>query len=150
MANDTVVVRPAGLSDLDAMIEMERLFPSDRMSRRAMARHLRSGTAWVGVADRGGEPLGYAMLLFRRDRPWARLYSIVVLSRARGQGIAGALMDAAEGEVRRRGLSELRLEVRADNTGAIALYDGRGYARVGVLPRYYTDLSDALRLARRW
>jgi [ribosomal protein S18]-alanine N-acetyltransferase len=150
VANDPVVVRPAATTDLDAMIELERVFPSDRMSRRAMARHLRSGSAWVGVADRGGELVAYAMVLFRRDRPWGRLYSIVVDPRVRGQGIAGMLITAAEDEARRRGMAELRLEVRADNAAALAVYVRHGYAKIGSLPRYYSDLADGVRLARRW
>jgi ribosomal-protein-alanine N-acetyltransferase len=150
VAHEGVVVRPATMADLDGMVELERSFPSDRMSRRAMARHLRGGTAWLGVAVRGDECLGYAMVLFRRDRTWARLYSIVVSAAARGKGIAGLLMEAAEGEARGRGMSELRLEVRADNTSAISMYRRRGYATLESLPAYYTDLSDGIRLLRRW
>jgi ribosomal protein S18 acetylase RimI-like enzyme len=38
--------------------------------------------------------------------------------------------------------------VRQDNPAAIALYESRGYARIGVRKAYYEDGADAWRYAR--
>ncbi|MCF8997840.1 ribosomal-protein-alanine acetyltransferase, partial [Pseudomonas carnis] len=42
----------------------------------------------------------------------------------------------------------LRLEVRTDNPGALALYERNGYRRFAVVDDYYQDHSDALRLEK--
>ncbi len=43
----------------------------------------------------------------------------------------------------------MRLEVREDNTGAIALYRRLGYRQFGTYRDYYEDHGDALRFERR-
>lgn len=49
------------------------------------------------------------------------------------------LMTAAHDWARSRGGTVAHLEVRAGNAGAIALYEGLGYRRVGIRKGYYED-----------
>lgn len=54
------------------------------------------------------------------------------------------LMRAAHDWARAKGGTVAHLEVRAGNAGAIALYHGLGYRRVGIRKAYYEDnLEDA-------
>ena len=58
-------------------------------------------------------------------------------------------MRAAESYAARRGCRALRLEVRKDNSAAIALYQERGFRPFGEYPDYYEDGAAASRLEKR-
>ncbi|AFC84813.1 acetyltransferase [Frateuria aurantia DSM 6220] len=145
--SDVVRVRRASESDLDALMAIEEAsFASDRMRRRQYQRHLQSDTARVLVASAGqGQVLGSAVLFLRRGSELARLYSLATLPAARGQGVAGHLLQAAEHAGVLAGARRLRLEVRSDNPVAIHLYQQHGYRRIGHCPAYYADGCDAWR-----
>lgn len=63
-------------------------------------------------------------------------------------GLGRRLMQDAARVARLRGADRLRLEVRADNEAAIALYESLGYRTFGRHPGYYDDGMDALRMER--
>jgi GNAT superfamily N-acetyltransferase len=54
----------------------------------------------------------------------------------RGQGIAAALMARVEADARQAGATRVFLRTAHDNTGAQALYEGRGYVHDEVFRRY--------------
>ncbi|HET8898584.1 MAG TPA: N-acetyltransferase [Rhodanobacteraceae bacterium] len=138
-------VRRAAAVDEEALCTLEqRVFCGDRLSRAQFRRHLDSDTALVLVSTDHGKLLGDAVLFFRRGSTVVRLYSLVAAPEARGRGVGRALLAAAERHARRRG-RELRLEVRVDNTAAIALYESAGYQRFGQRAAYYEDGCDAWR-----
>ncbi|UGB38105.1 GNAT family N-acetyltransferase [Frateuria soli] len=140
-------VRPATVSDLDALVALElHAFRGDRMSRAQYRRHLASPRATVLVADTPGEGLlGSALVFFRTGSSRARLYSIATAAAARGRGIGASLLAAAEDAARARGCRALRLEVRMDNIAAMALYERAGYRRIGSYAGYYEDGEGAWR-----
>lgn len=140
-------VRAARASDAAAILQLEALFPSDRMSLRSVRRFLRVDTARVFVAEQASCILGNLVLLFRRGSPAVRIYSVVVDPAARGLGLGHRLVEGAEREARRRGLRRVTLEVRADNLAARGLYASRGYVVARELPAYYDDGADGLRLS---
>ncbi|MET0481388.1 MAG: ribosomal-protein-alanine acetyltransferase, partial [Aestuariivirgaceae bacterium] len=85
-------IRSGAAGDLPRLVEIEDgAFAGDRLSRRALARHLQSPTAVLLVAaappDRA---VAYALLLFRAGARRARLYSLAVDPEARGGGGGGA------------------------------------------------------------
>ncbi len=142
-----VRVRVATLADAAAMLQLETLFPSDRMSVRSIRRFIAAPGARVLVAVRGTDLLGNLVLLLRANSRKARIYSVVVSPQARGLGIGNRLVEAAERAAKREGRSAVTLEVRGDNTAAQALYAKRGYVEERRLPAYYDDGADGLRLA---
>ena len=73
------------------------------------------------------------------DLAW--IATICVLPEYRRQGIASALLDECE---TRLDVARIRLSVRLGNAGAIQLYEGFGYRRVDIWPKYYQDGADAL------
>ena len=85
-----VRVRKAERGDLDVLMELEqRVFATDRLSRRSFRHFLSSPGARVIVAEENGSGLaGYAIVLFRPRSAAARLYSIAVDADMRGRGIA--------------------------------------------------------------
>ncbi|MEX1147348.1 MAG: peptidase C39 family protein, partial [Sphingomonadales bacterium] len=143
-------VRPADMEDLDALVALEdAVFDNDRLSRRSFRRLLASPTAQVLVAKDGAALTGYALLLFRNGTAVARLYSIAISPEARGRGVGGGLMAAAEAAAFDHDCLFLRLEVRPDNAAAIKLYEEQGFRRFGRHLDYYVDHADALRYEKR-
>ncbi|MEZ5866820.1 MAG: hypothetical protein R3D25_23105 [Geminicoccaceae bacterium] len=51
-------MRPARAADLDRLVELEALFPGDRLSRRAMRHHLTSPNALLIVSAPAGRVQG--------------------------------------------------------------------------------------------
>jgi ribosomal-protein-alanine acetyltransferase len=144
-----VRIREAEPSDINELVELERAaFASDRLSRRQLRTLAASPSASLQVAERGGRPVGYVLVLTRRGSRTARLYSIAVAPAAAGSGLGSLLLRTAEEAARARGADELRLEVRADNISAIRLYQAHGYAAFGRREDYYQDGSPALRYSR--
>ncbi|GAB3032822.1 hypothetical protein GCM10027285_14520 [Oleiagrimonas citrea] len=140
-----VQIRPALDADLDALLALEeRSFNGDQLSRRQYRRHLRSATARLLVASHRELLIGSALLLFRQNSPAARLYSLAIDPAVRGQGLGRLLLDAVEQEAREHDCERVRLEVRADNAAAQALYERCGYTRCGQRTGYYEDGADAL------
>jgi [ribosomal protein S18]-alanine N-acetyltransferase len=141
-------LRPGRLSDLDALVDLERrLFNYDQMSRRSFRRLLSSRTADLIVAEQNGAFAGYALVLFRPRSRIARLYSIAAV--AAGHGIGPRLLAAAEDAARRRGCRVMRLEVHETNAAAIRRYEKSGYVARGRRLGYYTDGAHAQRFEKQ-
>ncbi|MEQ9449489.1 MAG: GNAT family N-acetyltransferase, partial [Rhodospirillaceae bacterium] len=145
----SVTVRAGRPSDLDALHDLETtVFTSDRLTRRALNRHLQSHAAKVLVAVGADSCLGYALVLFRKDSMAARLYSLAVDRNARGRGIGGMLLQAGNRAAKRRGRVQMRLEVRADNAAARKLYMDAGFRARLVIGDYYQDGMAAVRFEK--
>jgi ribosomal protein S18 acetylase RimI-like enzyme len=143
-------LRKATVADIDALVTLEHgAFVTDRMSRRSIARLIKSPTAEVIVAEDGAHLAGVVMVLFRPHSSVARLYSIAVAPHTIGRGVAVRLLQAAEQAALARGMRLMRLEVHESNHAAIKLYRKNGYHEFGQHRRYYEDGADALRFEKR-
>lgn len=140
--------RRARLRDLEALLALERDFPSDRLSRRSFRHFLTRGNAEVWVCTAGDRVIGDAVVLYRAASKAARLYSIVTDPKTRGRGVATVLLETVEAAARRRRVGRLCLEVRPDNVAARKLYEKFGYRLARRIKRFYEDGQDALRLER--
>ncbi len=144
------MIRAATLADLEPLLALERQsFSSDQISRRSFRHFLTRAHAQLRVYEDAEGVGGYALVLFHRGTVLARLYSLAVAGRLRGQGRGAALLQAAEQAAHEEGCLTIRLEVRSHNDAAIALYERAGYQRFALLPGYYEDASDALRFEKR-
>lgn len=89
------------------------------------------GGAVVLLAFEDHQPVGLALCLLGfssfRGRPLLNIHDLAVAPQARGRGVGRQLLRAVEAEARRRGCCKLTLEVRADNTRAMALYRQVGF-----------------------
>ena len=143
----TIRFRPARLTDLDTLLELEnRTFAYDQMSRRSFRRLIGAHSASLIVVERDGRFAGYALLFFRPNSRIARLYSIAVAQT--GHGLGPVLLAAAEEAARRRSCTLVRLEVHEANAGAIRRYRKSGYIFRGHRRGYYTDGADAQRFEK--
>jgi hypothetical protein len=76
------------------------------------------------------------------------LYSIAVDPAFRGMRLGERLLQTAEEVARNEDCVTMRLEIRRDNTSALALYRSAGYRVFGMHKDYYEDHMDALRLEK--
>jgi ribosomal-protein-alanine acetyltransferase len=145
------IIRPAVLDDLPRLVELEEsCFTTDRMSRRSFRHFLQQTQHCFLVAEnRQQQVTGYILVFLHQGTQLARLYSIAVDPACRGQGVARQLIRQAEQVCADAGRVAMRLEVRTDNTGAIALYQQLHYRTFGEYHDYYEDHADALRLQKR-
>jgi ribosomal-protein-alanine acetyltransferase len=145
-----ITLRHATHRDLDALLQLEdRCFAEDRLSRRSFRRFIDMPRDRLIVAERDGELLGYCLVLMSAATRMARIYSIAVSPAARGHGLGEKLVRQAEQEAAEADRIVMRLEVREDNNGAIALYRRLGYRQFGTYRDYYEDHGNALRFERR-
>ncbi len=141
--------RRAAEADVPAIMVLERsTFENDAWSERSMRREVAGEHCYYLVAFRAGSPEvieGYAGLLAPAGSTDGDIQTIAVAPGARRQGLGRALMLTMIGEARRRGVTAVFLEVRADNPGAQALYRMLGFEEIGVRPHYYQpDDVDAI------
>ena len=99
--------------------------PSHRLDGFLLARRVPSGAA--------GSPAGDLEVLL-----------MAVRESERRRGGASALLATALAAARRVGIGCVRLDVRASNATAIALYLRHGFAVRGRRPRYYEGREDAI------
>jgi ribosomal-protein-alanine N-acetyltransferase len=143
-------IRHGTPADLDALCWLEnKVFETDRMSRRSLRRLLAAPSAVVLVAQSAAGIAGAALVLFRTDSAIARLYSLAVAPHHTGRGVASTLLAAAAKAARKRQCAVLRLEVHEKNLGAIKCYRKAGFHEFGRHLRYYEDKGHALRFEKR-
>ncbi len=147
--NHSLTIRRATLEDMEVLLELEQLFPGDKIKKSSFRHFLTRAKADVWLAEENGIVLGDAVVLYHQGSQSARLYSVVVSPKVRGKGVGAKLLVRCEKAAKKRGCITLRLEVREDNDAAINLYRTRGYDLIGRIDGYYEDGGTALRMQKR-
>jgi ribosomal-protein-alanine acetyltransferase len=141
-------LRRAGVADLDAIMELETgIFGTDAWSAENMRAELAAAHTWYLVAERLSDDGidGYAGLSAPRGARDGDIQTIAVAEPARNQGLGRTLVQALVAEARKRGASQVFLEVRADNRGAQHLYETLGFVAIAERIGYYQpDNVDAI------
>lgn len=148
IATQPLTIRRATLEDMEVLLELEQLFPGDRIKKSSFRYFLTRAKADVWVVEEHGQVLGDAVVLYRQGSRSARLYSVVVSPKARGKGVGAKLLTHCEEAAKERGCTTLRLEVREDNDAAINLYCTRSYNPIRRVDDYYEDGGTALRMRK--
>lgn len=94
-------------------------------------------SACIGESE--GRILVYGVLMLAPGE--AQLLNLSVVPDARRRGLGRALLRRFIDDGARLGAVQLFLEVRSSNTGAIALYEAEGFARVARRKAYYPGKS---------
>ena len=144
------VIRRATVADAPALAELEeRIFSGDRLSLRQFRYHARHPRNALVIVDAPGHPIaGYGLLFLPANRASGRIYSLCIHPECRGQGLARLVCAELETLARGQGCTAIRLEVRADNCPAAALYASLGYVTIRQLPGYYEDGGDGQRMEK--
>ena len=137
-------------ADLDAVLALEAaLFGDEAWSRAMLAGELSQQPAsrHYLVAEGAAGIFGYAGLLAAGGQ--ADVLTIAVAASRWGHGVGTRLLSALVAEARRRGCTEMFLEVRADNVRAQRLYQWWGFAQIGLRRGYYQPSgTDAIVMRR--
>jgi ribosomal protein S18 acetylase RimI-like enzyme len=142
----SINIREGRPRDLEAIARLENeSFETDRVSRRSLREFLRAPHRPLIAATIDDEVAGYVLVSLRKGARALRIYSLAVGARFARRGVGRALLQAAEAYGRRHRREAITLEVRYDNAGAIALYEGCGFRQFGEHARYYADGATALR-----
>lgn len=96
---------------------------------------LLDGIGVFGFVVRDEDPAG--VLICRTIAGESEILTVGVAPWARRRGVGQALMTAAIGIARETGAQAMFLEVDVGNAGAVALYEGLGFARAGLRRDYY-------------
>ncbi|MDO5627210.1 MAG: ribosomal protein S18-alanine N-acetyltransferase [Mobilicoccus sp.] len=122
--------------DIPRLADLEReLFADDAWSAQSWWAELAERPRREYVVLDDGDVLGYAGL--DHGGEVADIMTIAVAPHARGRGLGRVLLDALFDAARRGGESHVMLEVRADNSAALALYEQAGFVTLTTRPRYY-------------
>jgi ribosomal-protein-alanine N-acetyltransferase len=125
--------------DVEALVALEQASQPLPWSEQALRDELTHPDAIVlGLTD-GQGLVGYVALRTVVDELW--ILNIAVHPRARRQGHAGMLMEAARAHTVRTAGSSLWLEVREGNAAARALYLRHGLTVRGRRPNYYPPVT---------
>ncbi|MCC5880717.1 MAG: peptidase C39 family protein [Idiomarina sp.] len=144
-------IRLATLDDVPALAALEaKSFPYDAMSARSFRRFIKLGEAEVWVLQSDASMLtGYAIMLYRQATKLARLYSFAINHPQRRQGFGSQLLKHMEQLAQDEHSLFMRLEVKADDAGALKFFHHRGYQDVGLKTEFFDDHSDALVLQKQ-
>jgi len=144
---DRVVITGVSLSDLPALLEIDRYAP-DPWDESSFRYELTDNKVarYVGARLLGGrgehELVGFAGVWILEDE--AHVSTIAVSPDYRGIKIGTRLFLALVEIAQKEGCRFLTLEVRSDNEEAIALYRRFGFVMAGRRARYYDADCDAL------
>lgn len=144
---------PAGIVHAELLAGMHKVCFAEPWSATSMAEVLAlAGTEGLIAVDGGslvpgaGPPGPAGLVLWRRIFDEAEILTICVLPPWRRVGLGARLLEAAAGSSARGGATTMFLEVAADNSAAIALYQSHGFTRIGVRKGYYGGV-DALTMS---
>lgn len=142
-------VAPLQEAMLDACAEIAATAP-DPWSRAGLASALADNQAhpcFVLLAGSGGPVVGFAC--FSLVCNLSDLMLLVIHPQWRRQGAALALLQHSFAVLAAAGCVQCLLEVRASNSGAIALYQRLGFQNMGVRPHMYQNPpEDGLLMAK--
>lgn len=135
-----LLVEPAVLSDLGALLEIERASFSSPWTEKMLRAEIEGNPFARFVLarrTRDREILGYVCYWVVFDE--LRIMNLAVAPPARRRGIARMLVGRALAEGRAEGVRRVLLEVRASNAPALSLYGRFGFERTALRRNYYSD-----------
>lgn len=150
-----MAVRELEPRDVDAVVAIQAASPEIAQWSRLDYERVEAGemVGWVAERIAGGESFEPAVVGFvvaRNIPPEVEILNIAVLPQARKHGVGSDLFDRAIEWARAEGATQVMLEVRAGNDGALRLYHRRNFQIVGRRPRYYSNpVDDALLLTAK-
>lgn len=141
-------IRPATRADLGAILALERaVFPLDAYDRATFLYWLRRARRRFLVLEADDRLVGYVITHVQGRT--ANLVSLAIDPAHRRQGRGRALVTHVLRELAAAGVRVLDLEVRPSNTAGRRFWESFGFAPLGLLPAYYPDGEDGLRMRLR-
>jgi [ribosomal protein S18]-alanine N-acetyltransferase len=143
-------IRPLTVSHLDECWRLDqRCFVDGEAYSRETFEYLLTSPESVAyrAVTPDGTMVGFIVGLVEPDKT-GHITTLGVAPEHRRRRIAQRMLAKVEESFRRRHVRTMRLEVRAVNTGAQALYRNLGYVVTQRLPRYYSNGGDGLMMVK--
>jgi ribosomal-protein-alanine N-acetyltransferase len=148
----SVDIRAMRAEDVDRVLALAADPEAPQWSRLDYERILRADSSdplqrcgLVALSD--GSVSGFAIASWLHQETAAEVEGLFVGRTHRRQGTGGGLVRACMAWAAGTGASAIRLEVRASNAAALALYQRFGFAAVGIRHAYYSvPVEDAVLL----
>ncbi len=156
-------VRPVTRADLVSVHRIERAVFTQPWSYRAFESSLDAPAFLIahrpdveptvdptasGPID-GSGIVGYIVGDFAASPQTGHVKNLAVRSDWRGNGLGRQLLETCLGRLETAGVTAVRLEVRASNDPARALYRSTGFTTARRLPNYYGDGETAIVMRKR-
>jgi len=140
-----ITYRDAYSMDIPVLVSLDKeLFPYSPWSAGQYREEISAPTRRFIVAiDDASSVIGYAGV-FAPGGAEADVLTVGVVPKHRGQGIARALMARITEWAVAQGSIAMMLEVKTDNSAAIALYESLGYSKLNIRKDYFGSGLDAL------
>ena len=146
-----LMLRPARQAEAPVMADMSRTLIEAGLTWRytppRIAAMIRDPDTVALVACDGPQLHGFAVMHF--GDALAHLALLCVVATQQRQGIGRQLHHWLLASAQVAGISTLRLELRADNGGALSFYRQLGFVETQQLPNYYDGLVAARRMELR-
>lgn len=138
MNNITIV--PMEQKHIPKLVELEQCCFSQPWNEQNLSEELENHTAHFIVAECSGEVVGYMGIFTVCESCYVS--NIAVFPAYRRQGIASLLIENACGIAAENDAESISLEVRPSNSGAIALYQKKGFEEVGLRRNFYRNPTE--------
>ena len=138
---NSLSIRIASQDDLNDILFLENQTETERYSKDVLLASLNNDTYLNIVAFNNDICVGYLTSNIVLDE--CSLLKIIVDKNYRKKGVGGELISFLESQLKAKGVTNILLEVREDNVGAISLYEKCCFVKQGIRKNYYND-CDAL------
>ncbi len=141
-----VNIKLATTADLAFLLQLENssFDENDRFRPANIKRSLSSKNQTIYIIYKNNIPAG-AAIIWNYLKVW-RIYSIAVLPAFQNKHLGGTLLFHIIQEAQKSGVQRLSLEVNQNNTIARKFYEKFGFSEVRVLPAYYGEGEDGVKM----
>ncbi len=155
---ETYKLRKFSMSDLNAVIEINRVCLPENYSQFFYVDLYRRFPETFLVAEEDGKVVGYIMcrievglgdIGFTGLRKKGHVVSVAVIPEHRKKGVGEALVSSAMESMKTYGAKQCYLEVRVSNDPAVNLYKKLGFEVTRTAQGYYADGEDAYVMTKK-
>ena len=137
-----MIIRKWLYTDISSVFKIEKESFSDAWTKEMISDTFIQDNFIGFVAEENDNVVGYIALTYCLDE--AEINIIAVTREFRRKGVASALLNATYETLLSSGIDKIFLEVRKSNKSAQNLYKKQGFTVIGVRPKYYKGVEDAI------
>ncbi len=144
------MIERAEEKDLNTLYEIEReCFPENAFPKPFLKFLIIQNNSVFLKAKIHGQIIGFIVGIIQAPYSIGRIYSLDIKKEFRAKGAAQRLLKALEKEFKLRGVTFSILEVDAENTAALNLYQKFGYKPKRLLKNYYGKNRNGIKMTKK-
>jgi len=135
-------IRPASLIDIDTLFQIEQLSFKEAYPKSLLIQMLQDQKAICLVLENAQTVIGFAIGL-STSRRIGHLVSLAIAPSYRHRHYGTVLLSHLMSEFKKRGITQIQLEVRVSNRIAQKLYSKFNFRIIDIKRHYYSNGEDA-------